>query len=489
MQISALNVSPNPANMAASNNVSNVPPAPYAQAAAYQHHVPYNQSSATNSAITSAAIANGSASFPAPPQLQPHQAMHSQPHLHSSYAPAPAIPSSMLPVDDAQAASAHQFAPAPQPADSLQGSYPWADSHQALAAAPQPNSSPRHQIASSQPPQRFTYMPQQLRGQQSPMLPLPMVAAPARSSVSAALTSAALPPGLNALGSSAMLSHMGGTMAGMASLPQANSSLMPIGLSQPGAYAETDGAAGGRAFAPPQLDMMGAPLRGAAKAAAVLGRSPYDTAAFGAHAMGSLPPAAAPNLADLQDPTAFGAPTAAGVGVKHEDSSGPFMRPMKQRSRMPRSRRKSQPPGTPCVPVHLRNPKKGRDRVFRKCQYCNHDNHIRRSNCDSCKQPLPAGKRRRDGTMSFSAAAKKAAQVKAATAAAALKSDALKSDNPHLQAAMPVSSAPPPPVAPIIGVPQPIGGSPPSQQLPPPATNASSPVARPMPVSDAGRPN
>lgn len=57
---------------------------------------------------------------------------------------------------------------------------------------------------------------------------------------------------------------------------------------------------------------------------------------------------------------------------------------------------------TAAVPVHLRNPKKGRARVFRECQQCRSENHIRRSDCISCKAPLPAGKRRRDGNPSYS---------------------------------------------------------------------------------------
>lgn len=46
------------------------------------------------------------------------------------------------------------------------------------------------------------------------------------------------------------------------------------------------------------------------------------------------------------------------------------------------------------LPVYLRNPKKGRARVFRECRECKNDNHIRRSDCFHCKKPLPAGKRR-----------------------------------------------------------------------------------------------
>lgn len=70
-------------------------------------------------------------------------------------------------------------------------------------------------------------------------------------------------------------------------------------------------------------------------------------------------------------------------------------------TRRPRRKRGNRPPGQPSIPVHLRNPKKGRARVFRKCMFCDKDNHIRRSVCHSCKQPLPAGKRRRDGNLSY----------------------------------------------------------------------------------------
>lgn len=56
---------------------------------------------------------------------------------------------------------------------------------------------------------------------------------------------------------------------------------------------------------------------------------------------------------------------------------------------------------TATVPVHLRNPKKGRARVFRECKQCKSENHIRRSDCLQCKAPLPAGKRRRDGNPSY----------------------------------------------------------------------------------------
>lgn len=77
--------------------------------------------------------------------------------------------------------------------------------------------------------------------------------------------------------------------------------------------------------------------------------------------------------------------------------------PGKKTASRSRSRRKAGDGrnSTP-VPVHLRNPKKGRARVFRECKQCRSENHIRRSDCASCKAPLPAGKRRRDGTISYS---------------------------------------------------------------------------------------
>lgn len=53
------------------------------------------------------------------------------------------------------------------------------------------------------------------------------------------------------------------------------------------------------------------------------------------------------------------------------------------------------------LPVHLRNPKRGRARVFRECRFCHTENHIRRSDCSKCKKALPIGKRRRDGQMNF----------------------------------------------------------------------------------------
>lgn len=66
-----------------------------------------------------------------------------------------------------------------------------------------------------------------------------------------------------------------------------------------------------------------------------------------------------------------------------------------------RSRRTSERLPNASVPVHLRNPKKGRARVFRECKQCKSENHIRRADCTQCKAPLPAGKRRRDGNPSF----------------------------------------------------------------------------------------
>lgn len=77
--------------------------------------------------------------------------------------------------------------------------------------------------------------------------------------------------------------------------------------------------------------------------------------------------------------------------------------PMKKTSslRVRKSRRTGDGTGATTVPVHLRNPKKGRARVFRDCRQCKSENHIRRSDCLQCKAPLPAGKRRRDGNPSY----------------------------------------------------------------------------------------
>lgn len=82
-----------------------------------------------------------------------------------------------------------------------------------------------------------------------------------------------------------------------------------------------------------------------------------------------------------------------------------------------RSRRKGDANSTP-VPVHLRNPKKGRARVFRECKVCREENHIRRSDCSNCKAPLPAGKRRRDGNPSYDTKRRAAVTSPAASAAA-----------------------------------------------------------------------
>ncbi|CAN8068997.1 unnamed protein product [Agarophyton chilense] len=82
-------------------------------------------------------------------------------------------------------------------------------------------------------------------------------------------------------------------------------------------------------------------------------------------------------------------PSAGDWGAKRSKNSG---------SRA-RSRRKTT--NGPTIPVHLRNPKKGRARVFRECVHCGTENHIRRSDCVSCQKPLPPGKRRRDGNIMF----------------------------------------------------------------------------------------
>lgn len=75
--------------------------------------------------------------------------------------------------------------------------------------------------------------------------------------------------------------------------------------------------------------------------------------------------------------------------------------PVKAKSRSRKNRRAGDAIRTATVPVHLRNPKKGRARVFRECRQCKSENHIRRSDCLHCKAPLPAGKRRRDGNPSY----------------------------------------------------------------------------------------
>lgn len=82
---------------------------------------------------------------------------------------------------------------------------------------------------------------------------------------------------------------------------------------------------------------------------------------------------------------------------KTKGSSGwSAKRATSSKGKIRRSKNGDKPTGTP-IPVHLRNPKKGRDRVFRECPSCGAENHIRRSKCVACKEPLPAGKRRRDG--------------------------------------------------------------------------------------------
>jgi hypothetical protein len=66
-----------------------------------------------------------------------------------------------------------------------------------------------------------------------------------------------------------------------------------------------------------------------------------------------------------------------------------------------RTPRRSQSSMTlPSLPIHMRNPKKGRARVFRECAHCEHENHIRRSTCQRCGRPLPVGKRRKETKLS-----------------------------------------------------------------------------------------
>lgn len=171
------------------------------------------------------------------------------------------------------------------------------------------------------------------------------------------------------LGGHSVLGGLGGPLANLGGLPV--QPLVPLGLTPP--YGGPDDRYG-------PLDPMGAPLRAGGK------RSAYDTPPYAMPGMAGVLPEF-PGGA-LPDPTGFPA-------LKEETSAacGP---------RRPRSRKRgNRPPGQPSIPVHLRNPKKGRARVFRKCMFCDKDNHIRRSVCFSCKQPLPAGKRRRDGNLSY----------------------------------------------------------------------------------------
>lgn len=75
------------------------------------------------------------------------------------------------------------------------------------------------------------------------------------------------------------------------------------------------------------------------------------------------------------------------------------------RSPVPNRTKTKRKPGdgmSTTVPVHMRNPKRGRARVFRECKKCKKENHIRRSNCSDCKAPLPVGKRRKDGNTMYS---------------------------------------------------------------------------------------
>lgn len=96
-------------------------------------------------------------------------------------------------------------------------------------------------------------------------------------------------------------------------------------------------------------------------------------------------------------PTSTSIPRTASMGMARDDKSLAKASSPRSKSR----RRARDGPPTVTVPVHLRNPKKGRARVFRECELCRCENHIRRSDCIQCKAPLPAGKRRRDGNPSY----------------------------------------------------------------------------------------
>lgn len=81
------------------------------------------------------------------------------------------------------------------------------------------------------------------------------------------------------------------------------------------------------------------------------------------------------------------------------------------RPRAPRRSRSKAAGSAPPIPIHMRNPKKGRARVFRNCPSCNFDNHIRRAKCEKCQKALPAGKRRKETKASDESAIDGAAQV------------------------------------------------------------------------------
>lgn len=363
--------------------------------------------------VGSSGLANVSGSFPSTQsQMQPNQSMHQQPlpgshHLQSTYASTGSITNSILPasvVDDPSGGAGTQFSSGPQPGDTLPGSYTWseAQSHSGMGSQSLANSArpSRLQQSYGQHPQPH------LRPQQPGMLPVPLSGNP-RAGSSPAGTSAIgggsnIHSGINGGVGTGVLGHMSGTMPnGMVNGLSSGSGLgvqgslpgVALGMGQP----FPDGDAGGRAFQPSDgLGVLGSgQIRGKQG-----GRGAFEHNPAFSHHMGStlgggqgaLPEIGGQSLGD----------GTFGTGVKQEDTSTGYGRPNLKRTQRPPRRRKGNTPGTPAIPVHLRNPKKGRARVFRKCQYCNHENHIRRSNCDACKQALPAGKRRRDGSLVFS---------------------------------------------------------------------------------------
>lgn len=418
------------------SNVPNVTPTVYTQSAPYNAQIPFGhppppraqQQSPTNLSA-SHPITTVSSPFP---QVSLHPtasvatggALSPHTQLPGNFTPTGSITNSILPASVVDDTSNVPF-PGATAADALHNSYAWTDS--ALTSQPMTSGALAQRMHYSGQIQQ--HMRQQQQQQSNGLLTSRMTGNNRTDGDNNVANGGVMHSAgfhsqqVNAVGS--VLTHVGvgGAFSGMSPLTQpTNQALMPL-MGTTSSYSDGDAPTSRHAFQSAQLDIMGGPLRSnvmTKSPGTVTNRIPYDgvggafmrnsplmtptdlsTAAFGAATAPPPPPPPVSATAPSHTPPIS---TATGGGtVKAEDSSGPLPRSMKPpRSRSTRSRRKSQPPGTPCVPVHLRNPKKGRDRVFRKCQVCNHDNHIRRSNCDSCKQPLPAGKRKRDGSMSFS---------------------------------------------------------------------------------------
>lgn len=81
------------------------------------------------------------------------------------------------------------------------------------------------------------------------------------------------------------------------------------------------------------------------------------------------------------------------------EASSSVLMPPASRSRTsrtaPTARRRGPSPSGLALPIYMRNPKRGRARVFRDCVFCHHQNHIRRQTCEACGQKMPEGKRRK----------------------------------------------------------------------------------------------